>query len=494
VRAVLYCRVSTVEQASNLSLPTQEAMCREYCEREGYDVDRVFVDAGESARTANRPEFQRLLTYCREQKRALHAVVVHSLTRFSRNTADHHAIAALLRGMGISLRSATEPIDDSPAGRFVEGVLSAAAQFDNDVRSSRIREGMRASRQRGRWINRAPIGYLNAARLKDGPSLVMDPVRGPLVRQAFELVASAHSLREIRHRLTTLGLTTPQSGQPLARVTLFRLLRKRVYAGWLKSGDTAERGDWAPLITDDLYDEAQQHLRHIGGSRLGRHRRLEHPDFPLRRFVRCGTCDRPFTGSWTTGRGGKRHAYYHCIGGCMRPKKTGLEDAWLALLERVRPSPGYLRVLRQLVLDGWEETLKQSRSARLSIQARLTTIEQRLCRLDEAWLYERSIDEATYIDQRDRQREALALARIELSDAQIDEIDVQGAIDYAEHVLTDGSRLWTDATPEGRWHLQWGLFPKGLTWDGETFGTVVTSLAFYQLQPPGAQNDAWYTD
>ena len=45
MKAVLYCRVSSQEQAKNLSLPTQEKACREYCARHGYEVDRLFVDA-----------------------------------------------------------------------------------------------------------------------------------------------------------------------------------------------------------------------------------------------------------------------------------------------------------------------------------------------------------------------------------------------------------------------------------------------------------------
>jgi len=66
LRAVIYCRVSTKEQTQNLSLPTQEGVCRDYCEQNGFECDRVFVDAGESAKTTDRPEFQQLLTYCRE--------------------------------------------------------------------------------------------------------------------------------------------------------------------------------------------------------------------------------------------------------------------------------------------------------------------------------------------------------------------------------------------------------------------------------------------
>ena len=44
MRAVIYCRVK--EQAQNLSLPTQLRACRNYCDREGYEVAKVFTDAG----------------------------------------------------------------------------------------------------------------------------------------------------------------------------------------------------------------------------------------------------------------------------------------------------------------------------------------------------------------------------------------------------------------------------------------------------------------
>src|SRR5690242_2374968 len=134
LRAVLYCRVSTVEQTQNLSLQTQESACRTYASREGYEVAAVFVDRGESAKTADRPGFQRMLAFCRKGKGTPHAVIVYGLSRFSRNNADHHAIAALLRGQGIALRSVTEPIDDSAAGRFMEAVIAGMAQFDNDLR------------------------------------------------------------------------------------------------------------------------------------------------------------------------------------------------------------------------------------------------------------------------------------------------------------------------------------------------------------------------
>jgi site-specific DNA recombinase len=62
-------------------------------------------------------------------------VVVFNLTRFAREKYDHFALRAHPKSLGISLRSATEPIDDTATGKLMEGVLAAFAQFDNDVRS-----------------------------------------------------------------------------------------------------------------------------------------------------------------------------------------------------------------------------------------------------------------------------------------------------------------------------------------------------------------------
>jgi DNA invertase Pin-like site-specific DNA recombinase len=151
IGAVVYVRVSTKEQTENLSLPTQLRACEEYCRREGFEVLERFKEQGESAKTTDRTELQNLLKYCRAQKGKAHFVVVYNLTRFAREKYDHFALRAHLKSLGISLRSATEPIDDTSTGKLTEGVLASFAQFDNDVRSERTRSGMRAALELGRW-------------------------------------------------------------------------------------------------------------------------------------------------------------------------------------------------------------------------------------------------------------------------------------------------------------------------------------------------------
>src|SRR5882672_2190392 len=205
IGAVIYIRVSTKEQTENLSLSTQLKACEEYCERQGFEVVARFREEGESAKTADRTELQKLMQYCRLHKGRVQFVVVFNLTRFAREKYDHFALRAHLKSLGISLRSATEPIDDTSTGKLMEGVLAAFAQFDNDVRSDRTRADMRAALELGRWVFLAPLGYMNTPRAM-GKSMILDPERAPLVRRAFQDFATGRfTKQEVRANITALG-------------------------------------------------------------------------------------------------------------------------------------------------------------------------------------------------------------------------------------------------------------------------------------------------
>ncbi len=493
MRAAIYCRVSTVEQASNLSLPTQEKACREYCARSGYDVDQVFVDAGESAKTTDRPEFLRLLEYCRQHRGRLHAVIVYSLTRFSRNSTDHHAIASLLRGLGIMLRSVTEPIDDSPSGRLMEGILAAMAQFDNDVRAARTVDGMKAAVERGRWVWAAPLGY-RTGETKRGASLVLDPERGPAVREAFALCAAGVTGRALLERMTALGLRTRRGGA-LTIGRLYALLRNPVYAGAVRSPawQTERRGDFEALVSDEAFARVQVRLARRSRLARQRHRHVNHPDFPLRRFVRCAHCDHVLSGSNSRGKGGRYYGFYHCARGCTRVPRRRLEDRFLELLDALRPRAEYWAVLRAAVLDTWRTARAQAASVQTTARTRLAGLQTKLQRLEDAYIYRQAIDDASYRRRRDELREAIALATIDASQADAEEIDVEGMLAFAEHALQHASAIWTAAAGvEDKIKVQWTYFPMGLVWESgelEHFRAPVTCLDFYQLGEPATSQD-----
>ena len=193
------------------------------------EVAREFTDAGESAKTTDRPEFKKLLEYCRANKGKVQCIAVYNLSRFSRNAHDYAVLRALLQSFGVSIRSVNEPIADDTIGKLTANILAAIAQFENDAKSDRTKAGMKAALESGRWPFQAPLGYLNG-----GPNgrgiLVPDPVRGPIIRAAFEDYATGkYAKTSILRRVTALGLTT-HAGKPLTPQSFGSLLKNPVYA------------------------------------------------------------------------------------------------------------------------------------------------------------------------------------------------------------------------------------------------------------------------
>ncbi len=113
----------------------------------------------------------------------------------------------------------------------------------------------------------------------------------------------------------------------------------------------------------------------------------------------------------------------------------------------------------------------------------------KLERLEEAFIYQRSIDSTTYEQQRDRMREKLALAELELHEARIENVDIEGVLGFAEHLLENAAQMWVDAGLEQRRQLQTAIFPEGLPFSGQGFGTAPTCLAFMQLEKSGASEN-----
>ena len=159
LNAVVYCRVSTVEQVSNMSLRTQRLSCGEYCKREGLNIIKVFEERGESAKTTDRTALRELMLFCRTQKRTIDYLLIHKIDRLARAAEDFHTLRGYFASLGIQLRSATEPIEDNPFGKLTSGMLALFAEFDNDIRAERALAGMKEAVAHGRWQHQPPTGY-----------------------------------------------------------------------------------------------------------------------------------------------------------------------------------------------------------------------------------------------------------------------------------------------------------------------------------------------
>ena len=162
---------------------------------------------------------------------------------------------------------------------------------------------------------------------------------------------------------------------------------------------------------------------------------------------------------------------------------------FVELLTSLQPEPGYMRLFNAIVQDEWKSQQEDAKRLRGNLEGVVSHLRTRLDRVEDAFLHQQTIDRASYERQRDRLREELALAEMELSGAVISQLDVEGILGFAEHVLTDAARLWADVALNEKQLLQQAVFPEGLRFDGERFGTAITCLAFKQLaQDSGAES------
>lgn len=196
--AVIYLRVSTKEQAEKgggeegYSIPAQRDANRRKAEQLGATVVEEFVDAGESARKADRPALMRMIKYVAEHQ--VNYCVVHKVDRLARNRADDVTIHLALREAGVMLVSASENIDETPSGMLLHGIMSSIAEFYSRNLATETVKGLSQKASQGGTIGLAPIGYENVGirneHGREERTVRIDTERAALVTWAFQVFAS----------------------------------------------------------------------------------------------------------------------------------------------------------------------------------------------------------------------------------------------------------------------------------------------------------------
>ena len=221
--AVSYLRVSTRDQATRgglaegLSLPAQRAAIRMKADAMGATIVKEFADAGESGRTADRPQLQEMLQYLRDHR--VDVVYVHKIDRLARDRASDVQINLAIRQTGARLVSIPGNVDETPQGQLVHGIFSAVADFYSQNLAQEVAKGMEQRVRTGGTLGRAPLGYENIRTFVNGAEarqVAIDPVRADHVRWAFETYANDPdmTLRRLTELLEARGLTvkaTPSS-------------------------------------------------------------------------------------------------------------------------------------------------------------------------------------------------------------------------------------------------------------------------------------------
>src|SRR5438093_10596864 len=126
-----------------------------------------------------------------------------------------------------------------------------------------------------------------------------------------------------------------------------------------------------------------------------------------------------------------------------------------------------MRLVKDRVMQAWRE-LKTDAAQRIAeIERRQKAIRQKLDRLDQAFLFERTIDIDTYDRHRDKLREEITLAQMDRHSSELEEMDVEGILAFAERVLPSASNLWVQSSLAQKQRLQQVVFPDGVRFDGD---------------------------
>ena len=320
-RAVSYIRVSAREQAQRggseegFSLPAQREANKRKAHSMGALVVKEFADRGESARSANRPELQKMLAYLKEDG-GIDYVIVHKLDRLARNRADDVEINRAFEEAGVRLVSTSENIDQTPGGMLLHGIMSSIAEFYSRNLANEVIKGMGEKARNGGTLGKAPLGYLNVrARDENGRevrTIALDEERAPLVRLAFTEYATGNwTARQLAEHLNNRGLTIPPTARkptnPVSVRLLQTLLRNPYYKGVISFQGVEYPGAHEPLVDAATWQTVQDILTaHANGERQRMH------NHHLKSTIVCGLCGARLLVQHATSRTSSTYHYFVC--------------------------------------------------------------------------------------------------------------------------------------------------------------------------------------
>jgi site-specific DNA recombinase len=241
MKAAVYCRVSTDEQAERgTSLTTQEERCCAHVTAQAWTLVEVFVDAGESGTKNSRPALDRLMAACRRGE--VEVVVVTKLDRFGRS--NRHLANALgdLDEMGVRFVSLSEQFDTStPMGKGMLAISGVFAEIEHATIRERMTTGRRAVTKAGFWGGgNVPFGFRPIA---DGAHkrLVVDEEAAETIRIAASLIIDqGYSTNEVAEHLNAVGRKPGRAARWNLMLVRHMLRRKHVVPEILDEGRFAQ--------------------------------------------------------------------------------------------------------------------------------------------------------------------------------------------------------------------------------------------------------------
>ena len=302
--AVIYARYSSDNQREE-SIEGQLRDCKDYAEKNGITVVGTYIDRAYSAKTDDRPDFQRMIKD--SGKKIFDVVLVWKLDRFARNRFDAVNYKYQLEKNGVHLVSAMEPISQGPEGIMVESMLIGMAEYYSAELALKVARGERENALQCKYNGGiVPLGFTIG---KEDRLYHIDPETAPIVQEIFTRYANGEPAEKIAASLNERGLRT-RTGKPFVKNSFFQIFRNRRYIGEYRYKDIVTPGGIPAIVDEDLFNRVQQRFEQnkIAHGRPAK----EDVSYLLTTKLFCGKCGTLMGGESGTSHMGNTYYYYKC--------------------------------------------------------------------------------------------------------------------------------------------------------------------------------------
>ncbi len=190
MRYCLYSRKSSEsDELQVMSIDSQIKEMLELAKKEGLEVMEIRKEAHSAKDSGQRPVFSQLLQDIKNG--TFNGILTWAPDRLSRNAGDLGSLVDLMDQKHlVKIQTYGQKFTNSPSEKFMLMLLCSTAKLENDNKSINVKRGLKAKVDQGLWIGQAPCGYLNEKRTDKKGHLLVDPMRAPILKQAFEKVAN----------------------------------------------------------------------------------------------------------------------------------------------------------------------------------------------------------------------------------------------------------------------------------------------------------------
>ncbi len=384
MRAVIYARKSTESDDRQVqSLEDQLNVLRKLADKESLAVVEEYVESRSAKEPGTRPEFERLISNIRKGK--IDVVLTWHPNRLSRNMVDGGVISYLLQtGKFEMIRTPdrTYRSEDNVILLAIENGM--ATGYVQDL-SKGVNRGMQSKAEKGWRPGRVPMGYLNDLNTRE---IVVDPIRFPMVRRAWELLLTGHmSVAEVHREAVSMGLTQATrkaDSPPVSCSAFYMVFTNPFYKGEFTFKGKVYQGKHPAMVSPIEFELAGKLVAKDVGKRVRKN------DHPYAGLLFCKKCGCRFVGTHKEKyypRTGRRavYRYYHCSGskGCRKitVSESKISDTFFEVMKTISIPQSLGQFLDQLCVESSERELATATIGDTGLHVRAGKIKARIDKL-----------------------------------------------------------------------------------------------------------------